>query len=80
MSLRQLSIHTGATISQKLPQEHEEKLINFQKLVILLRKKQGYCLSQIRNADQAQIWFNTPEPTTTQNVGERSVQKKDRCG
>jgi hypothetical protein len=52
------------TISQKLPEKYEEKLINFQKFVILLRKKHAYLLSQIGNADQTPVWFDMPESTT----------------
>jgi hypothetical protein len=67
-------IHRRTTVSQKLPEEYEEKLIIFQKCVISLRKKHGYLLSQIGNADQAPVWFDMTESTTIEHVGARSVQ------
>jgi hypothetical protein len=82
LNCRQLSIRR-TTISQKLPEEYEEKLIDFQKFVISLRKKHGCLLSQIGNTDQIPVWFHMPELTTIEHVGERSVQVrtavKQRC-
>jgi hypothetical protein len=85
LNRRQLSIHRRTTISQKLPEEYEEKLINFQKFVISRQKKHGYLLTQIGNTEQTPIWFDMPESTTIEHVGERSVQvrmtgaDKQRC-
>jgi hypothetical protein len=78
-------IHRKTTISQKLSEEYEEKLINFQKFVISLRKKYCSLLSQIGNTYQTPVWFDMPELTTIEHVGKRSVQvrmtgaDKQRC-
>jgi hypothetical protein len=66
-------IHRRATISQKLPKEYEEKLINLQKYVISFRKKHFYLLSQIGNADQSPVRFDMSQPMTTEYVGVRSI-------
>jgi hypothetical protein len=42
----------------------------------LLRKKHGYLLSQITNADQTPILFDIPESTAIEYVGSRSVQRR----
>jgi hypothetical protein len=64
----QLLIRRKTTISQELPKDYEEKLINFQKFVILLRKK------ETRNADQIPIRFDMLESTTIEHVGKWSLQ------
>jgi hypothetical protein len=50
---QQLSV-CRTTVSQKLLEEYEEKLINFWKVVILSKKKHGQVLSQIGHADRFQ--------------------------
>lgn len=85
MVRKDLSIRRRTTISQKLPEQYEEKILAFQRYVIALRKQHQYIPSQIGNADQTPVWFDMPEGTTVNPVGERSVSirttgaEKQRC-
>lgn len=74
LNFRPLLIYRRTAVSQKLPEEYEEKLINFQKFEILLRKKHGFVLSQIGNDDLTPLWLDKPGFTTAEPVSERSFQ------
>ncbi|KAM7287750.1 hypothetical protein ISCGN_031441 [Ixodes scapularis] len=58
---------------QRLPAEYGDKLLSFQKYVIELRREHGYILSQIGNADQTPVWFDSPENCTANAKGQKSV-------
>lgn len=73
MERNNLSVRRRTTIAQKLPPDHEHKLQEFQKFVICLRKKNGYDLSQIRNADQTPLNFDMPYQRTVDMKGVNSV-------
>jgi hypothetical protein len=62
------------TIAQRLPKPYEEKLVTFQKHVLKLRKQYEYRLGQTGNADQNSVYFDMPECTTVNFVGEQMMQ------
>ena len=68
-----LSIRRRTTISQKLPENFEDKLLKFQRFINAKRKKHEYDLSLIGNADQTQLTFDMPANSTADAKGTKSV-------
>ena len=62
------------TISQKLPENFEDKLPKFQGFIIAKRKKQEYDLSLIWNADQTLLNFDMPANSTVDAKETKSWQ------
>jgi len=52
-----LSLRRKTKISQKLPRDLEEKLLNFQQFVICLCQKNSYPLNIIINMNETLVWF-----------------------
>ena len=73
MDRHDLSIHRRTTISQKLPENFEDKLLKFQRFIIAERKKHEYDLSLIGNADQTPLTFDMPANSTVDPKGTKSV-------
>lgn len=71
-----LTLRRRTTICQKLPNDFEEKLINFQRYVINLRRLHQYPLNQIVNADETAVYFDMPRNYTIQSRGEKEVAIK----
>ena len=69
-----LSIGRRTHIAQKLPADHEDKLMEFQQFIIRQRKNFDYDLSQIGNADQTPLTFDMPYNTTVNTKGAKTVQ------
>ena len=57
MDRHDLSIRRRTTISQKLPENFEDKLLKFQRFIIAERKKHEYDLSLLGNANQTPLTF-----------------------
>ena len=73
MDRHDLSIRRRTTISQKLPENFEDKLEKFQAFIIAERKKHKYELSLIGNADQTPLTFDMPSNSTVDSKGTKSV-------
>ena len=73
MDRHDLSIRRRTTISQKLPENFEDKLLKFQRYIIAERKKHEYDLSLIGNADQTPLTFDMPANSTVDAKGTKSV-------
>jgi hypothetical protein len=74
MARHDLTIRRRTMIAQRLPEACDETLVSFQKYVLKLRKRHEY------------LFFDMPESTTVNSVGERTVQiirtmgaEKQRC-
>ncbi len=67
------SIQQRTQLSQKLPEDCEEKVIHFQQYIIRMRRNNNYELSQIGNADQTPLTFDLSSTTTVDYVGRRTV-------
>ncbi|ESO90885.1 hypothetical protein LOTGIDRAFT_163773 [Lottia gigantea] len=67
-------------ISQKLSSDHEEKLMEFKKFIIKQRKKNGFDLSQIGNANQTPMTFDLPSASTITTKGDKTVHLRTRTG
>lgn len=52
-----LSLRRRTSLAQHLPADFREKLVNYQRFVIKLRKKHEYPLDQMGNADQTPVFF-----------------------
>ena len=57
MDRHDLLIRRRTTISQKLPENFEDKLLKFQRFIIAEQKKHEYDLPLIGNADQTLLTF-----------------------
>lgn len=73
MARHGFSMRRRTTMCQRLPDAYEEKLLNFQRYVIGLRKERNYLLSQLGNADQTPVYFEMPMDTTLEKKGAKSV-------
>lgn len=73
MKRQGFSLRRRTTICQKLPGDFEEKLVNYQKFVISLRKEFNFLLGQIGNADETPIWFDLPANYTVHEKGDKQV-------
>ncbi len=71
-----LSTRFRTSVGQKLPPDHEEKLLSFQKFLIQLRKKHEYPLSHIYNMDETPMQFDMPPTRTLHPAGEHTVHVK----
>lgn len=68
-----LSLRRRTTLAQKLPAEYSEKLLEFQRYVINLRKEHMYMLGQMGNADETPVYFDMPANVTVNEKGAKSV-------
>lgn len=68
-----LSVCWWTTIAQHLPDEHEQKLAEFQKFVIKLLQWYNCSLPQIGNADQTPITFDLPYERTVSQKGIKTI-------
>ena len=63
-------------ISQRLPDDLEEKITSFQSFVIRARRSKNYSLVNIGNMDETPVWFNMPTSKTVDSVGAKTVLLK----
>ena len=68
-----LSLRRHTAICQKLPTDFEEKLVNFQRHVIMLRKRDTFLMGQIGNMDEMPIWLDTQCNYTVEQKGVKQV-------
>lgn len=74
MRRKGFALRRRTSICQKLPEEYEDKLIEFQLYVNSLRRQHGYMLGQIGNADETPVWFDMPSSTTVCERGAKEVK------
>ena len=81
MNRHQLSVHRYTHISQKLPNDHEEQLMRFQRFLIETRKRLDLPppppLFLIRNADQSPISFDLHSETIIHVTGTSMINIKN---
>ena len=73
MKRNQLSLRQRTKIAQKLPHELDEKVLSFQKYVIVRRKFFEFPLSRIGNMDETPMFFYMPGTRTVNKAGEKTV-------
>ena len=59
-----ISFRTKTTLAQRLPQDLEEKTIQFHRFMIAARQRHGYSLSRIFNMDETPMRFELPSSRT----------------
>ena len=69
------SVHE-VKISQRLPDDLEEKITSFQSFVIRARRSKNYSLVNIGNMDETPVWFDMPTSKTVDSVGAKTVLLK----
>ena len=60
-------------IAQKLPDDLEEKIVSFHKLVLNLRKEHQFDLNQIGNMDETPLCFDSPPNRTIESKGNKAI-------
>lgn len=73
MKRHDLSVRRRTTIAQKLPVDYADKVTDFQKFVIKIRKEFNIDPSRIGNADQTPLTFDLPSDTTVTHVNDKTV-------
>jgi Tc5 transposase DNA-binding domain len=68
-----LSLRRRTKISQKLPEDTEQKLEEFRRFVIRLRVKFNFDLNSIFNMDETPVWFDMAGNMTVNNKGDKTV-------
>jgi len=60
-----LALQRRTTISQKLPKDFEQKLLNYQWYITNLRKMGNFLMGQMANADETTIYLDM-QPNCTE--------------
>ena len=60
-------------IAQKLPEDLDQKITNFQSFAIKSRRKENYELVHIGNMDETPVWFDMPSARTVNAKGVKTV-------
>lgn len=68
-----LSLRRKTKISQKLPEDTEEKMEEFRRFIIRLRTQYNFDLNSIFNMDETPIWFDMAGNMTVNNKGDKTV-------
>jgi len=69
-----LSLRQKTTLAQQLLEDYEEKLVQFHRFVINLRKEHKYPLHVIANMDETPLTFDMPPDRTIHNTGEKTIK------
>ena len=73
MKRKKLVIRAKTRISQRLPKEFEEHIVNFQRKIIRMRQANQYDLQQIGNMDETPMNFDMPLSRTVDTLGNKSI-------
>src|SRR3954451_7644080 len=68
-----LSLRRRTKISQKLPEDTEQKLEEFRRFVIRLRVKFNFDLNSIFNMNETPVWFDMAGNMTINHKGDKTV-------
>jgi hypothetical protein len=68
-----LSLRRRTKISQKLPEDLEEKLDEFRRFIIRLRTQYNFDLNSIFNMDETPVWFDMAGNITVNNKGDKTI-------
>lgn len=76
MKRRDLVLRQKTKIAQKLPDDLEEKIMNFQKFIIKMRTNFNFPLSSIGNMDETPVQFDMLGNTTVHVKGAKTITVK----
>lgn len=68
------SLRRRTSTCQKLPAEYEEKLVEFQRYVMKMRRQRQYPVGQIGNADETPIFLYIPAGYVIDELGTKEVR------
>uniref|UniRef100_A0A803JWI5 HTH CENPB-type domain-containing protein n=1 Tax=Xenopus tropicalis TaxID=8364 RepID=A0A803JWI5_XENTR len=68
-----LCLRQRTKISQKLPQDLEEKVMSFQSFIIKQRRIHNYDLGDIGNMDETPMTFDLPSNRTVASLGDKTI-------
>ena len=71
-----VSLRTKTTLAQRLPEDLEEKTVQFHRFIIAARRRTDYPLSWIYNMDEMPMRFELPSSWTLEFSGSRTVPVK----
>ncbi|KAL9977202.1 hypothetical protein ACROYT_G014580 [Oculina patagonica] len=71
-----VSLRTKTTLAQRLPEDLEEKIVQFHRFIIAARRQTDYPLSRIYNMDETPMRFELPSSRTLEFSGSRTVPVK----
>jgi len=71
-----LTMRVRTRIAQKMPQEYEQKIIEFHRFVIRARNETNFELGQIANMDEVPLTFDVPSTRTVDKKGVQTVTVK----
>ena len=74
-----VSFRAKTTLAQRLPDDMEEKVMQFHQFVIAARQRVGYPLSRIFNMDETPMRFELPSLRSLEFTGSQTVAVKT-CG
>ena len=66
-------------LAQPLPEDMEEKIVQFHRFIIAARQQAGYPLSRIYNMDETPMRFELPSTRSLEFTGSQTVSVK-ACG
>ena len=69
-----LSLRQKTTLAQRLPEDYEEKIVQFHRFVINLHKEHNYPLHVIANMDEMPLTFDMPPNRAIHNTGEKTLK------
>ena len=76
MKRKGLVIRQKTKIAQRLPQEFEDKIIGFHRMMIRMRQMNNYEIQQLGNMDETPMNFDMPPSRTVNPVGEKTIMIK----
>ncbi len=76
MKRKNLVMRTRTKLAQKMPNEFEDKIIEFHRFIINQRKSTNFELSQIANMDETPLTFDVPCNKTVDLKGTKSITVK----
>ena len=74
-----VSLHAKTTLAQRLPDDMEEKVVQFHRFIKVATQRVGYPMSRIFNMDETPMRFELPSSRSLEVTGNRTVPVKT-CG
>ena len=71
-----VSLRAKTTLSQRLSDNMEEKVVQFHRFVLVSRQRVGYPISRIFNMDETPMLFELPSSRSLEFTGSRTVPVK----
>ena len=73
-----LSFQAKTTLAKRLPEDMDEKIMQFHRFIMAANQRAGYPLSRIYNMDETLMCFELPSTRSLEFTGSRTVPVKTR--